>query len=227
MSLDKAIEKRNKKDELDIKSLNYLFKVTKLRINDLSIILTSDDLDKVVEVVGILNFRILLKFRTFEASGEAESKMTNCFIELLNRLKTHSRNEKNTDLDILKYENYLKGIDALEFALPFGFIENQKTVKIKDKEFGEVIARQSSYNISEYREELIEAYNTFRAVADKCMQDNKLRFDELQITKNIQLIKDDFKTQMLKLCELYKIEAKEEIKKANLANAIAKYFKKN
>lgn len=42
-----------------------------------------------------------------------------------------------------------------------------------------------------------------------------------------QKIKDEFKKLMLRLVKFYEIQAKQEIERASLANAIAKYFKEN
>lgn len=228
MSLDKTIGHRNEKEEQVINDLNSLFNIIKTFVYYSKITLTENDLNCLVEGIGMLEFKVLLKFAGKHISEEATKKMINIFITFVNRiLQTHNKSTLNEmQQGAMRYEKYLEGLQYLEFSLPFGkeVTVTEYPITMKD---GYITCGKKTYGRYDGNYELTELYNKFRAKADECLANYKEAYEEIKILNSTELIKADFKNEMLNLCKFYNIKAKQEIEKAGLANEIERYFKEN
>lgn len=219
MSLDKIVDNRNDKTARDKQDLEELFSkiIEELKCEENSLGMHDRELRNtftlLLEAMDILDFKVLLKFTKKQKNAVVEEKMIQIFITFLQRLEKNK--QQDNSILVQEYQNYKKAIGYLKHALPIW----------DDEEFQweSLMAPSPTYNCdSKY--EINVAFREFVDKANEYLKEHKKAYDEFKISSNIQSIKDDFKAEMLNLCEYYRVNAKDEIEKASLSNAIAKYF---
>lgn len=216
MSLDKTIDNRNEKEARDKQDLDELLEKLKRELQSLDTDeeQISDDFNQLLEKIDILEFKILLKFTEKQSNKIVEQKMISIFVNFLRRFKK-AKKQANSIM-VLQYQNYLAGIEYLEHALPIWNADKFQ----EEQEFWEYYRDTDSLLFV-----LNDRFYSFIAIADEFLKEQKKEYDDFLISSNKQKIKDEFKTEMLKLVKFYRIQAKTEIEEGTLAKLIEKNFK--
>lgn len=126
MSVDKTIDNRNEKEARDKQDLDELLEkiMQELQKLDTEKEQISDDFKKLLEKIGILEFKILLKFTAKQSYEVVEQRMINIFIYFLRKLKRANKQVK--PLKVIEYERYLDGIMHFKYSLPLIDITNEQ-----------------------------------------------------------------------------------------------------
>lgn len=154
-------------------------------------------------------FEVITKFYI---RNETKENIINLFCRFLKNLI--DRKDLVKPIEVLEYENYLKGIELIKMAL------NCKV----DKYYGPFDTifevKETPYTKS------IKAFFSFKEKADTYFNERyypKIKKD-YEIKTSTQTIKDDFNEQMYKIAELYQLPISENTYKRTLSNEITRYF---
>lgn len=150
-------------------------------------------------------FEVITKFYIYD---ETKEKIINLFCEFLKNLIDCKDLVK--PIEVLKYENYLKGLELIKIAIDWQDDELDGICEVVDSPLAE----------------LRTEFYTFKGKADTFFK----RFDypkakkEYEIKTSKQKINDNFNEQMYKIAELYQLPISENTYKRTLSNEITKYF---
>lgn len=150
-------------------------------------------------------FEVITKFYVYD---ETKEKIINLFCEFLKNLIDCKDLVK--PIEVLKYENYLKGLELIKIAIDWQDDELDGICEVVDSPLAE----------------LRTEFYTFKGKADTFFK----RFDypkakkDYEVKTSKQKINDNFNEQMYKIAELYQLPISENTYKRTLSNEIAKYF---
>lgn len=150
-------------------------------------------------------FEVITKFYVYDDTKE---KIINLFCEFLKNLIDCKDLVK--PIEVLKYENYLKGLELIKIAIDWQDDELDGICEVVDSPLAE----------------LRTEFYTFKGKADTFFK----RFDypkakkDYEVKTSKQKINDNFNEQMYKIAELYQLPISENTYKRTLSNEVTRYF---
>ncbi|MCR8699681.1 hypothetical protein CUREO4125_04750 [Campylobacter ureolyticus] len=153
-------------------------------------------------------FEVVTKFYVYD---EAKKEITGIFCELLANLVDSKNLVK--PISVLRYENYLKGLELIEMTINTEPDEIYYTYDC---------TRATDPRVAEFK----TAFSTFKKKANAFFKVSTYpeTKKEYEIITSKQRINDNFNEQMYKIAELYQLPISEKTYKRTLSNEITKYF---
>lgn len=217
INIDSILDKKEQKEQNKIKKIKAFFdealdhnkekeQYQKKNYFMLELCLNKifNDLEKEYnENLSILDFEFMLKFEKF-------SKSKHEALEILNGLFSYHFHLRYQDIpfEITEYEIYLKALSYLKQAFRFDSKNNIKPVM--------------NFENMEYNNRMDTIYKAFLLECEKYFQPHK-RYKEI-FEKKDREIECNFNQQMLDLCEIYDIEAKNIFSKAEFTNKLKNFL---
>lgn len=170
-----------------------------------------------VKNISITDFAIFAKFNIMgDAYNDVMSKAINNFYIFFQRITTAKPQEP---LALKRYNFYLKGIAYLKEA--FFITKDIPTLYLFKGKEGDPYQYATNNDLAET---LNRAFCDFKKYGDEYFQFAEKLKTDFEAFSNNQKAKDEFKSEMLKLIEFYKIDAYDFFNKATFANAIVKFY---